>query len=328
MLFISSPFRVSIMGGGTDYKEYFNEYGGRSIGFAINQGCLISVNNNPNSLYKYRLVYSEIEEANCIEDLKHKMLYTLIKERNIDKIEIHYDATISKCSGLGTSSAFACALEASNLFFKKQELEEYSIAKGAIYLERELMKEFGGWQDQVFSAYGGICDIKFDNNQFYVSTIKPNKSKILKMNQNMFLIVVARDTDKHKLKENENKFNKNLISLNSFNDFYDSTSKALFNGDIDNLKLILKESNKLKQKFTSIHNEKTKYICNHLDKIECSYKVIGSGNGGSIFTFANDFTFKNILNFLENNPKINTKVIPININFSGTKIIKPFNNLI
>ena len=55
MLFISSPFRVSIIGGGTDYKKYFNEYGGRSIGFAINQGCLKSDNNNQNSKYKYRI---------------------------------------------------------------------------------------------------------------------------------------------------------------------------------------------------------------------------------------------------------------------------------
>ena len=60
----------------------------------------------------------------------------------------------------------------------KSLLEEYSIAKGAIKLERDLMKAYGGWQDQIFSAYGGICDISFSNNDFFVSQIKPNKEAI------------------------------------------------------------------------------------------------------------------------------------------------------
>ena len=35
------------------------------------------------------------------------MLYTLIKHRQIKKIEIHYDATLGKCNGLGTPLCFA-----------------------------------------------------------------------------------------------------------------------------------------------------------------------------------------------------------------------------
>ena len=188
------------------------------------------------------------------------------------------------------------------------------------------MQDYGGWQDQVFSAYGGIADIKFENNKFYVSSIRPNKNSISKLNQNLILIAEARDVDKKKLNKNKKKLNENIISLRSFKDLYDSTSKALFQGDIDDLKLILNECHILKQKYTSIHNKKTKFICDILDKIKCSYKVIGSGNGGSIFTFGDDYIYKKILHNFKLNNINDITILPVKINFSGTKIIKPFNN--
>ena len=135
-----------------------------------------------------------------MDEIKHKMLHTIIKSKNIQNIEIHYDATLNKCNGLGTSSAFACSLTAYDLNYRKFHLEEYSIAKGAIELERELMKEYGGWQDQIFSAYGGICDISFAKNNFFVSQIKPNRDSIKKLNDNFLLIVQKRNSCQINLK--------------------------------------------------------------------------------------------------------------------------------
>ena len=325
MLFISSPFRVSVVGGGTDYKSFFNKYGGRSIGFAINQGCLISVNNKPNNQYKYRLVYSEVEETNVMDEIKHKMLHTLIKSKNIQNIEIHYYATINKCNGLGTSSAFACSLTAYDLNNRKFAQEEYSIAKGAIELERELMKEHGGWQDQIFSAYGGICDISFAKNNFFVSQIKPNRDSIEKLNNNFLLIVNKRNSCKKNLKKAEIKLSKNIISLKSLNNLYDATSKALFEGDIESLKAILREVHALKQKYTDLHSPETEPIARLLDSLKCSYKVLGSGNGGGIFVIGDNELKQKISETLNQNDIHGTKIININIAFNGTKILQPFN---
>lgn len=324
MLFISSPFRVSIIGGGTDYKKFFNEYGGRSIGFAINQGCLISVNNKPNNTYKYRLVYSDIEETNDVESIKHKMLYTMIKSKNIPRIEIHYDATLNKCNGLGTSSAFACSLTAYDLNYRKNCLEEYNIAKGAINLERELMREHGGWQDQIYSAYGGICDIGFSNNNFFVSHIKPNRDSVKKLNDNFLLIVQKRNSCKLNLKKAEEKLNNNVISLRALDDLYNATAKSLFEADLETLKKILNDVHLLKQKYTDLYSPETEPIAKVLDKLKCSYKVIGSGNGGGIFIIGDDDLKKKISETLNQNNIKGINIINIKISFNGTQILEPF----
>ena len=324
MLFISSPFRVSIIGGGTDYQKYFNEYSGRSIGFAINQGCLISVNNNPNKIFNYRLVYSGIEETNNPEEIKHKMLYTLIKHREIKKIEIHYDATLGKCNGLGTSSAFACALTAYDLTQQNSLLEEYSIARGAITLERDLMNEFGGWQDQIYSAYGGICDISFSNNNFYVSQIKPNRDALNKLNENLFLIVQKRTTCETSLKNANIKLNQNIISLREFDNLYTATAQSLFNADIEDLKEIMKEAFQLKQKFTDVHNQETAPICEVLDSLNCAYKITGSGNGGGIFIIGDRELKDKIKVSLSKKGIKDLKIINLKIASRGTHIIEPF----
>ena len=43
------------------------------------------------------------------------------------------------------------------------------LAKEAISIERNKLKDAGGWQDQIFAAYGGLNRIDFFDNSFSIS---------------------------------------------------------------------------------------------------------------------------------------------------------------
>ena len=69
---IRSPFRVSLLGGGTDYPEYFFENKGAVLVFSINKyiylGGLLT---NDYVDYKYKLSYSKLETTEKIEKINH-----------------------------------------------------------------------------------------------------------------------------------------------------------------------------------------------------------------------------------------------------------------
>ena len=43
MIIARAPFRVSLIGGGTDYPTYYKKFGGCVIGGTINQYCYVTI---------------------------------------------------------------------------------------------------------------------------------------------------------------------------------------------------------------------------------------------------------------------------------------------
>ena len=48
MIISKTPFRISFFGGGTDFSEYYDKYGGLVIGTTINKYCYITLRKLPN----------------------------------------------------------------------------------------------------------------------------------------------------------------------------------------------------------------------------------------------------------------------------------------
>ena len=59
----------------------------------------------------------------------------------------------------------------------------------AIHIEKNILKEEGGWQDQITCAYGGFNQIVFKKNSFKVNAL--NQSFISKYLENCYLIYVG-----------------------------------------------------------------------------------------------------------------------------------------
>ncbi len=112
MIISRTPHRISFFGGGTDYPAYYNEYGGKTLGVAINKYSYLNVRKLPPFfMHKHRIVYSKQENVCNINDIQHPSVRETLKYFNVDYgLSIHHDGDIPARSGMGSSSAFTVGL--------------------------------------------------------------------------------------------------------------------------------------------------------------------------------------------------------------------------
>lgn len=184
MIISRTPFRVSLFGGGTDYPKWYLQHGGAALGFAINKYCYISIRPLPPFFeYRHRIVYSKVENVNEISDIQHPAVRGVLMDKGIDiGVEIHHDGDLPARSGLGSSSSFTVGLLNALAALKGQMIDKKPLAREAIRIEQQVIKEHVGSQDQVWAAYGGLNRIDFlKNGEFDVqpAIIAPDRRKRL-----------------------------------------------------------------------------------------------------------------------------------------------------
>lgn len=194
MFIVKAPVRISFFGGGTDVEDWFVENGGTVLSTSINQYCYVLY--KPNILFKdynFRAVYSKIEMVDEVDNLDHPLIRAVLKHYNCKSAEVVYDADTPASSGLGTSSAFAVGLIAAILASRGHKIEQKLIADTAIHIEREVLREAGGWQDQIAAAYGGLNEITFKKveKNYYVQKLIDDQQVIDKFFSTLILCKVG-----------------------------------------------------------------------------------------------------------------------------------------
>jgi D-glycero-alpha-D-manno-heptose-7-phosphate kinase len=185
-----TPMRVSLFGGGTDYPDYFKKFGGAVIGMAIDKYIYIaSLKMSGIQPYQYRLSYSQIEHVNSIRDIQHNAVRAAFEYYKISQpIDLSIMADMPASSGLGSSSAFAVGLL--NLLARQnnEKITKLDLALRAIHLEREILKENVGVQDQLHAAFGGINRFDFDGKGFRITPMMMSGSSLETLTHSMLLV--------------------------------------------------------------------------------------------------------------------------------------------
>ena len=104
------------------------------------------------------------------------------------EIRLTYEADLPARSGLGTSSSFAVGMLNAFYALKGKYADKKKLADEAIYLERVLCNEAGGWQDQIAASFGGFNRINFsaDGYEVFPVIISPERKRQLNNNLMMF----------------------------------------------------------------------------------------------------------------------------------------------
>ncbi len=188
MIITQTPFRMSFFGGGTDMKEFFNQYGGAVLSTTFDKYCYVTVRKLPPFFdYKTELSYSKIERVTDIDQIVHPAVRNAMKMTDTHDIRLTYEADLPARSGLGTSSSFAVGML--NAFYcqRGKYAGKKKLADDAIHLERDLCEEAGGWQDQIAASFGGFNRINFKDNSYEViPLIIPSERKKL-LNDNLLM---------------------------------------------------------------------------------------------------------------------------------------------
>lgn len=181
---------MSFFGGGTDMESYFRQYGGAVISTTFDKYCYVTVRHLPRFFdYTTELSYQTTERVSSVDDINHPAIRNAMKMLDMHEIRLTYEADLPARSGLGTSSSFAVGMLNAFYALKGKYADKKRLADEAIYLERVLCDEAGGWQDQIAAAFGGFNRINFNTDGTYdviPVIIHPDRKKQLDENLMMF----------------------------------------------------------------------------------------------------------------------------------------------
>jgi D-glycero-alpha-D-manno-heptose-7-phosphate kinase len=188
MIITRTPFRMSFFGGGTDFEEYFKEYGGAVLSTTFDKYCYVSVRHLPRFFdYRNELIYSKIERVQHTKDIEHPAIRNAMLLRDMHELRLTYDADLPARSGLGTSSSFAVGMLNAFSALKGKRTGKRELADQAIYVERVMCEESGGIQDQIAAAYGGLNLIEFGADGYKVRPVDISSERKEALNDRLLM---------------------------------------------------------------------------------------------------------------------------------------------
>lgn len=188
MIITKTPFRMSFFGGGTDIESFFRENGGAVLSTTFDKYCYVNVRHLPRFFdYSTELSYSKIERVTSVEDISHPAIRNAMKMLDMHEIRLTYEADLPARSGLGTSSSFAVGMLNAFYALKGKYADKNKLADEAIYLERILCKETGGWQDQIAASFGGFNRINFSADGYEVLPVIISPERKTQLDQNLMM---------------------------------------------------------------------------------------------------------------------------------------------
>ena len=188
MVITKTPFRMSFFGGGTDMEEFFREHGGAVLSTTFDKYCYVTVRHLPRFFeYSSEFVYAKTERVTSVEEINHPAIRNAMKMLDMHEIRLTYEGDLPARSGLGTSSSFAVGMLNAFHALKGRYADKRKLAEEAIYLERTLCGETGGWQDQIAASYGGFNRITFNEDGFDVSPVIVSPERKRQLNENLLM---------------------------------------------------------------------------------------------------------------------------------------------
>ncbi len=161
MIISRTPYRISFFGGGTDYHAWYQEHGGAVLSTSINHYCYLNCRFLPPFFKeKSRIIWSRIEHVMEHDEIQHPAVRGVLKYLGMEHgLEIHHTGDLPARSGLGSSSAFTVGLLNALNALQGQMSSKRELACEAVHIERDVLKENVGVQDQIATAFGGLNKI-------------------------------------------------------------------------------------------------------------------------------------------------------------------------
>ena len=323
MIITKTPFRMSFFGGGTDLESFFREYGGAVLSTTFDKYCYVNVRHLPRFFdWKNEFSYSRTERVVKTEDIEHPAIRNAMKMLDMHEIRLMYEADLPARSGLGTSSSFAVGMLNAFYVLKGKYVGKKKLADEAIYLERELCKEAGGWQDQIAASFGGMNRIEFNKDGTYCVRpiiIHPERKQQLNDNLLMFFTRFTRFSSEIQ-KVNQTGYDEKVKQLQQMYELVEQAEKVLEDrySDLDDFGRLLDITWRLKRQTGGAITT---------DSIDALYrkgiaagalggKLLGAGGGGFLVFYVQPEKKEAVMEALKD-----LLYIPFRFEDAGTQVV-------
>ncbi len=190
MIITRTPFRVSFFGGGTDYPAWFREHSGAVLAATINKYCYITCRRLPPFFeHRSRIVWSRVELIKEHSEIQHPVVREALAFLKLNSgIELHHDGDLPARSGIGSSSSFTVGLLHGLYALRGEMIGKMQLARDAIHLEQERLREHVGCQDQVLAAFGGFRRVEFfRDGDFQVTQVVGRPERLSEFESHLML---------------------------------------------------------------------------------------------------------------------------------------------
>lgn len=322
MIITSTPLRMSFVGGGTDFENFYRQYPGRVLSTGINKFFYIMVNSRFDGMIK--LSYTQTEIVENRSQIQHPLIKAALEETNIEKgvdIVSLADLPAQRTGlGLGASSSFTVGLLNALYAFSGKHVSAETLAEQACKIE--IMKAGSpiGKQDQYAAAFGGInqitfnCDGKINVEPIYLSPqIKESFQK------HLLLFFTGKERSANPiLSEQKENINRKLEFLKKLSDLVPIFRASLEKGEFQKLGELLHQNWLLKKELASgVSNPQIEQMY-HLAMEAGAWggKILGAGGGGFLLVMAPLAIQPKIIEALKE-----YQLIPFRFSESGSTII-------
>jgi D-glycero-alpha-D-manno-heptose-7-phosphate kinase len=323
MIISKTPLRICLGGGGTDIKEYYSDHGGFVISAAINKFVYVIINQHEDG--DFHLIKSNREIVHSLQEVYHPIAKEVINYLDIKgDFEILTVSDIPASSGLGTSSSFTVGIIKALFAYKKVTVTNYEIAEIACKIERDILREPGGKQDQYIAAFGGITWFEFKkDDSVTVSPLRINHNSIEMLEKGLLIFNIGDTRSSSAIQGGViSKLKKGISSsehLHMVKELGFKAKEIFENNNIDEYGQIMHQHWNYKKELSgAITNPKIDSLYEiGMSAGSLGGKVIGAGGGGYIM-------FYNQLRQEELIEKMNEQGLPelhFRFEFDGSKII-------
>ncbi|MBI4510249.1 MAG: kinase [Deltaproteobacteria bacterium] len=292
MIISRTPYRISFLGGGTDYPTWYRQRGGCVLAATINKYCYITVRYLPPFFeHRIRVVYSKVESCQSLDEIEHPAVREVVRYLDLRRgIEIHHDGDLPARSGMGSSSAFTVGLLHALYALRGFMPSRQQLAREGIYLEQERLRETVGSQDQVMAAHGGFNHVRFQpSGEVEVLPLPLSRSRLDALNSHLMLFYTGikrtasnvADTYAHDMDRKEKQLNYLMQLVQEGINVLNSGQDLLQFGRL------LHESWQVKRSLSSsISNQQVGEIYQEaLAAGAIGGKLLGAGGGGFLLLF-------------------------------------------
>ena len=327
MLMTRTPVRIPLGGGGTDLPFYARERGGFVITAAVDKYIYIIVNKHFEK--NFRICYSKREIVESAAEIKHPVVREAMQLLKLEGgVEIISLADVPSNSGLGTSSTFTVGMINALSTYQKIAMTKHEIAEMAVKIERELLAEAGGIQDQYIAAFGGICCLEMPpgSKDVIVSPLRVSHTCVQALEKDLYFFSTSLHRDSTTIQREIEQTHKSNPSHSAIFENFDRikdiglrTKDALSSDRMDDFGRLLHEHWETKKKLSpQISSSFIDKVYDAAMKEGClGGKLMGAGGGG-YFMF---YRPGNADKLKERMREMGLGSMPFKFDFQGTSLV-------
>ena len=320
MIITQTPLRISFLGGGTDFKDYYIKEGGCVLSSAIDKYVFVIIKQRFDD--QIRVSYTRTELVDHIDELQHELVRECLRKTGITRqVEINTMGDIpSAGSGLGSSSTVTVGLLNAMYTYLGTPKEPETLAREACQIEIDVLGKPIGVQDQYIAAYGGQRFIRFRTDgriEVEPLSLDGNQLRTLNLNLMLFFTNVTRKAETV-LTEQMHNINNRLDVLREMKRLALEGRECLRASAFDDFGLLLHQGWDLKKQMASgISNGAIDTLYDTARKAGAlGGKITGAGGGGFLLLYCPWEKQDRVRAALRGLPEL-----PFRLERDGTKVI-------